>query len=64
MPAAGMPTRAGTEAPGLDPPDGDVGLVAGLRRAGAVPVGAVPVGETRTHEFAWGTVTPPARDPS
>lgn len=58
MLTAGMPTRAGTEAPGLHLPDEDAGLVAELRRAGAVLVG-----KTRTHEFAWGTVTPPARNP-
>jgi aspartyl-tRNA(Asn)/glutamyl-tRNA(Gln) amidotransferase subunit A len=32
--------------------------VARLRHAGAIPIG-----KTRTHEFAWGNVTPPTRNP-
>jgi aspartyl-tRNA(Asn)/glutamyl-tRNA(Gln) amidotransferase subunit A len=36
----------------------DATAVARLRAAGAVLIG-----KTRTHEFAWGTVTPPTRNP-
>jgi aspartyl-tRNA(Asn)/glutamyl-tRNA(Gln) amidotransferase subunit A len=53
-----MPTRAGTVAPGIDFPLKDSAAVARLRAAGAVLLG-----KTRTHEFAWGIVTPPARNP-
>jgi aspartyl-tRNA(Asn)/glutamyl-tRNA(Gln) amidotransferase subunit A len=55
---ADMPTRAGTDAPGISFPRADAAAVARLRAAGAIPIG-----KTRTHEFAWGTVTPPARNP-
>ena len=53
-----MPTKAGTAAPGFAFPLEDSAAVARLRAAGAVPVG-----KTRMHEFAWGTVTPPVRNP-
>ncbi len=53
-----MPTRAGTSAPGIDFPAKDSHAVARLRAAGAVLLG-----KTRLHEFAWGTVTPPTRNP-
>jgi aspartyl-tRNA(Asn)/glutamyl-tRNA(Gln) amidotransferase subunit A len=53
-----MPTRAGTAAPGFDFPCRDSNAVARLRAAGAVLLG-----KTRLHEFAWGTVTPPTRNP-
>jgi aspartyl-tRNA(Asn)/glutamyl-tRNA(Gln) amidotransferase subunit A len=53
-----MPTTAGTTAPGIAFPLVDATAVARLRAAGAVLIG-----KTRTHEFAWGTVTPPTRNP-
>ncbi|APR39957.1 amidase [Paraburkholderia sp. SOS3] len=55
---AGMPTTAGSRAPGYVFPDEDSAAVARLRAAGAVLIG-----KTRTHEFAWGTETPPTRNP-
>ncbi len=53
-----MPTTAGTRASGISFGYYDAAAVTRLRRAGAVLIG-----KTRTHEFAWGTVTPPARNP-
>jgi aspartyl-tRNA(Asn)/glutamyl-tRNA(Gln) amidotransferase subunit A len=55
---ADMPTTAGTTAPGIAFPRRDSAAVARLRAAGAVLMG-----KTRTHEFAWGNVTPPTRNP-
>ncbi len=55
---ADMPTTAGTTAPGIAFPRRDAAAVTRLRRAGAVLIG-----KTRTHEFAWGNVTPPVRNP-
>ena len=55
---ADMPTRAGTQAPGIDFPRRDSTVVARLRAAGAIIIG-----KTRMHEFAWGNVTPPTRNP-
>jgi aspartyl-tRNA(Asn)/glutamyl-tRNA(Gln) amidotransferase subunit A len=55
---ADMPTTVGTAAPGLAYPRRDATAVARLRDAGAVLVG-----KTRTHEFAWGNVTPPVCNP-
>jgi len=55
---ADMPTTAGTTAPGIAFPRRDSAAVARLRHAGAVLIG-----KTRTHEFAWGNVTPPVRNP-
>jgi aspartyl-tRNA(Asn)/glutamyl-tRNA(Gln) amidotransferase subunit A len=55
---ADMPTTVGTTAPGLEYPLRDSAAVARLRAAGAVLIG-----KTRTHEFAWGNVTPPVRNP-
>jgi aspartyl-tRNA(Asn)/glutamyl-tRNA(Gln) amidotransferase subunit A len=55
---ADMPTTAGTRAPGYQWPMQDSAAVARLRAAGAVLVG-----KTRTHEFAWGTETPPTANP-
>jgi aspartyl-tRNA(Asn)/glutamyl-tRNA(Gln) amidotransferase subunit A len=55
---ADMPTTAGTAAPGLSFPLTDSAVARRLRQAGAVLIG-----KTRTHEFAWGTVTPPTRNP-
>lgn len=53
-----MPTTAGTAAPGFAFPLADSTAAARLRAAGAILIG-----KTRTHEFAWGTVTPPTRNP-
>jgi aspartyl-tRNA(Asn)/glutamyl-tRNA(Gln) amidotransferase subunit A len=55
---ADMPTTAGTRAPGIEFERSDSAAVERLRAAGAVLIG-----KTRTHEFAWGTVTPPTRNP-
>ena len=53
-----MPTTAGSTAPGLDFPLVDSAVAARLRAAGAILIG-----KTRTHEFAWGTSTPPTCNP-
>ena len=53
-----MPTMAGTTVPGFSFPAEDSNAVARLRAAGAVLIG-----KTRMHEFAWGMVTPPTRNP-
>jgi aspartyl-tRNA(Asn)/glutamyl-tRNA(Gln) amidotransferase subunit A len=53
-----MPTTVGSAAPGLAFPLRDSAAAARLRAAGAVLIG-----KTRTHEFAWGNVTPPVRNP-
>jgi aspartyl-tRNA(Asn)/glutamyl-tRNA(Gln) amidotransferase subunit A len=55
---ADMPTTAGTTVPGVDFPRQDSAVVARLRAAGAILLG-----KTRTREYAWGTVTPPVRNP-
>ncbi|MEM1385796.1 MAG: amidase [Pseudomonadota bacterium] len=55
---AGMPTGAGTEAPGFDWPEEDATAVSHLRAAGAVIIG-----KTRMHEYAWGMETPPTANP-
>jgi aspartyl-tRNA(Asn)/glutamyl-tRNA(Gln) amidotransferase subunit A len=56
--SADMPTTAGTRAPGYQWPLRDAAAVARLRAAGAIMIG-----KTRTHEFAWGTETPPTSNP-
>jgi aspartyl-tRNA(Asn)/glutamyl-tRNA(Gln) amidotransferase subunit A len=53
-----MPTRAGTDAQGVSFPLEDAAVVARLRAAGAIIIG-----KTRMHEFAWGNVTPPSKNP-
>lgn len=53
-----MPTTAGSAAPGLSFALRDSAAAARLRAAGAVLIG-----KTRTHEFAWGNVTPPVCNP-
>jgi aspartyl-tRNA(Asn)/glutamyl-tRNA(Gln) amidotransferase subunit A len=53
-----MPTTAGSTAPGLSFPLRDSAAAARLRTAGAVLIG-----KTRTHEFAWGNVTPLVSNP-
>jgi len=55
---ADMPTTVGSEAPDLSFPLRDSTAAARLRKAGAVLIG-----KTRTHEFAWGNVTPPVCNP-
>jgi aspartyl-tRNA(Asn)/glutamyl-tRNA(Gln) amidotransferase subunit A len=55
---ADMPTTAGTTAPGVAFPMVDSAVAARLRAAGAILIG-----KTRTHEYAWGTITPPTRNP-
>lgn len=55
---ADMPTTVGSTAPGLRFPLRDSAAAARLRAAGAILIG-----KTRTHEFAWGNVTPPVRNP-
>lgn len=55
---ADLPTRAGTAVEALTFPRKDSHCVARLRAAGAVILGKL-----RMHEFAWGMVTPPTRNP-
>lgn len=55
---AEMPTTAGSKAPGISFPNRDSACAKRLREAGAILIG-----KTRTHEFAWGNVTPPTRNP-
>jgi aspartyl-tRNA(Asn)/glutamyl-tRNA(Gln) amidotransferase subunit A len=55
---AGTATTAGTLAPGISFGDEDAVCVEKLREAGCVFLG-----KTRTHEFAWGTVTEPVANP-
>jgi aspartyl-tRNA(Asn)/glutamyl-tRNA(Gln) amidotransferase subunit A len=54
----GMPTTAGTSANGLWFGEHDSACAESLRAAGCIFVG-----KTRTHEFAWGTITPPVSNP-
>jgi aspartyl-tRNA(Asn)/glutamyl-tRNA(Gln) amidotransferase subunit A len=54
---ADMPTTVGTKAP-VSFPRVDATTVRRLREAGAVVIG-----KTNMHEFAWGNVTPPTRNP-
>jgi aspartyl-tRNA(Asn)/glutamyl-tRNA(Gln) amidotransferase subunit A len=53
-----LPTRAGTEVEDLAFPKDDSFAVGQLRAAGAGIIG-----KTRMHEFAWGNITPPTRNP-
>lgn len=53
-----MPTTVGSIAPGLKYPMRDSAAASRLREAGAILIG-----KTRTHEFAWGNVTPPVCNP-
>lgn len=55
---AGMWTRLGTPGLGHHRAERDADVVARLRAAGAVVVG-----KTRTHELAWGMLTPGCRNP-
>ena len=54
---ADMPTTVGSKAPGPYPLI-DATTVHRLREAGAILIG-----KTNMHEFAWGNVTPPTRNP-
>jgi aspartyl-tRNA(Asn)/glutamyl-tRNA(Gln) amidotransferase subunit A len=55
----GQPTTAGTSAPGITfPQDADSACAERLRAAGCVLIG-----KTRTHEFAWGPISPPTANP-
>jgi aspartyl-tRNA(Asn)/glutamyl-tRNA(Gln) amidotransferase subunit A len=53
-----MPSTAGTRARGITYPQEDSASAERLRAAGCVLIG-----KTRTHEFAWGTTTPPVANP-
>jgi aspartyl-tRNA(Asn)/glutamyl-tRNA(Gln) amidotransferase subunit A len=55
---ADMPTHAGSDPATFNFPLEDSAAVARLRAAGAVIIG-----KTRMHEFAWGNVTPPTKNP-
>ncbi|HKC74196.1 MAG TPA: amidase [Chloroflexota bacterium] len=55
---AAMPTTAGSRVLAGNVASEDAALVAALRRAGAIIVG-----KTNTHEFAYGVITPPTRNP-
>lgn len=56
---AGLPTSAGSAVlAGMAQAHADAPVVAALRRAGAVIIG-----KTKTHEFAFGAVTPDVRHP-
>jgi aspartyl-tRNA(Asn)/glutamyl-tRNA(Gln) amidotransferase subunit A len=53
-----MPTTAGSATSGMNFAKADSAVVAKLRAAGAIIIG-----KTRMHEFAWGNVTPPSKNP-
>ncbi|MDR3516570.1 MAG: amidase [Azospirillaceae bacterium] len=53
-----LPTTAGAPGIGIAFPRIDSYAARRLRQAGAILVG-----KTRTHQFAWGTTTPPTRNP-
>ena len=53
-----MPTTVGTKVPDISFPRTDATTVRRLREAGAVLIG-----KTNMHEFAWGNVTPPTKNP-
>ena len=55
---ATMPTTAGTVTDGIAFPMQDSACAERLAEAGCILLG-----KTRTHEFAWGTVTPPVANP-
>lgn len=55
---ADMPTTAGSSAAGVAFAAEDSACAQRLRTAGCVLLG-----KTRTHEFAWGTVSPPVSNP-
>lgn len=55
---AGLPTKAGSRVLGGDARPSDATVVARLRSDGAVVVG-----KSNAHEFAYGAVTPPTRNP-
>ncbi len=53
-----MSTTAGTKVPDISFPNTDATAVHLLREAGAILIG-----KTNMHEFAWGNVTPPTKNP-
>ncbi|WP_029082576.1 amidase [Bradyrhizobium sp. th.b2] len=53
-----MPTTAGSATSDMNFAKADSAVVAKLRAAGAIIIG-----KTRMHEFAWGNVTPPSKNP-
>ncbi|MFD1211404.1 amidase [Arthrobacter sp. GCM10027362] len=55
---AGIRTSSGSRVQANRVPDRDSAVVASLGQAGMIMIG-----KTRTHEFAFGTTTPPARNP-
>lgn len=55
---AGLPTTAGSRVLAGNVASEDAALVAALRAAGAIILG-----KTNTHEFAYGVITPPTRNP-
>ncbi|MGN6390453.1 MAG: amidase, partial [Burkholderiaceae bacterium] len=55
---AGLPTTAGSRVLAGNVASEDAALVAALRGAGAIIMG-----KTNTHEFAYGVITPPTRNP-
>lgn len=58
MDTRGVPTTAGSRVLAGNVPQEDASIIARLRAAGAIPLC-----KTNTHEFAFGTVTPPTRNP-
>ena len=55
---AAMPTTAGTKVAGISFPNRNATTVRLLKEAGAILIG-----KTNLHEFAWGNVTPPTKNP-
>jgi len=55
---AGMPTMAGSRVMAGNTPHSDATIVSRLRAAGAVIIG-----KTNTHEFAYGVISAPTRNP-
>lgn len=56
--SAQMPTTAGSRAAGIQFAMADSACAERLLAAGCILIG-----KTRTHEFAWGTITPPVANP-
>jgi aspartyl-tRNA(Asn)/glutamyl-tRNA(Gln) amidotransferase subunit A len=58
IPTRGIPTEAGSSVLAGNVPDDDAPVVQALVRAGMTLAG-----KTATHEFAWGVLAPPTRNP-